>query len=113
MIKRKIFLLSFVYNLNKCLLKYVKYAYDFLERKKSAKSWSIFFELFQSLWKCLRDAQWSQRKTGDRTLTDLKSTWILGGVLEKSLNFFSFEWSGAESELFAQSLVFFSFVKQL
>ena len=33
-VKRKIFLLSFVYNLNKCLLKYVKYAYDFLERKK-------------------------------------------------------------------------------
>ena len=50
---------------------------------------------------------------GLRALTDLKSTWILGGVLEKSLNFFYFEWSGAESELIAQSLVFFSFVKQL
>ena len=45
---------------------------------------------------------------GLRALTDLKSTWILGGVLEKSLNFFNFEWSGAESELIAQSLVFFS-----
>ena len=33
-------------------------------KKKSAKSWGIFFELFHSLWRCLRDVQWSQRSQG-------------------------------------------------
>ena len=117
--KRKIFLPSFVYNLNKCLSKYVKYVYNFLERKrikdyqsrKKVQSLEVYSSSF--FIACEGVCAMYNGLRGLRALTDLKSTWILGGVLEKSLNFFNFEWSGAESELIAQSLVFFSFVKQL
>ena len=96
-IKRKIFLPSFVYNLNKCLSKYVKYVYNFLERKriKDYQSRKIVqsLEVYSSSFfiACEGVCAMYNGLRGLRALTDLKSTRILAGVLEKSFNFFNFE----------------------